>query len=565
MDPEDNRASTSPLGPSDWKRQCICSFCLVVVVLVSLSFLGVLLQSEVNIATGSSSPVERISWQLNREDYFQGRLIQSWWCSNSSNMMAGTFEKSEACIRQLTGKSSLQLKMRTNERSPNVWTRKHSNAHLLQEKYNHKEHDESKRESGPAQVFFHWCVQFKMANGSLSLALSGYCLESSNRCLISATSSHLDVWHLFMACENKQKGMLFHQEGAPTSATAPAGSHPSACLVVPKLGEASEGGMERSTHVTSEEADVIEANMYPSKEGIGTPSGFPAVKYPTSLNPHPDNLSPDIICKGIRVMLDNNSMWNEYFRCKTEMILTKQGSRMFPYCRFRISGLQPSKKYCLVMDIQPLDNSHYKWTGKSWQVAGKAECQVKSKPFAHPESPSTGQHWMQNPVSFYKLKLTNNISEQEGNTILHPMHRYSPRLHVVQTDKAAKDIKLNGPCVVTFSFPQTEFMAVTAYQNSRFAQLKVDYNPFAKGLKEDGSSSVGLKLKLNSGKDLHKAGGTTTNEHHPVKDSLKCLLANHKPRSSKAMDSKLPASGDLQNSTTSGDQSAAQVPEQSLW
>uniref|UniRef100_A0A8C4HQH8 T-box domain-containing protein n=1 Tax=Dicentrarchus labrax TaxID=13489 RepID=A0A8C4HQH8_DICLA len=207
------------------------------------------------------------------------------------------------------------------------------------------------------------------------------------------------------------------------------------------------------------------------------------------------------ICKGIRVTLDNNGMWNEFFKCKTEMILTKQGSRMFPYCRFRISGLQPSRKYSLIMDIQPLDNSRYKWTGKNWQVAGKAECNVKSRPFAHPESPSTGQHWMQNPVSFYKLKLTNNITDQDGNTILHPMHRYLPRLHLAQTDKAAEDVKLNGPSVVTFTFPQTEFMAVTAYQNSQFSQLKVDYNPFAKGLKEDGSSSRGLKLNFNSAVD----------------------------------------------------------------
>uniref|UniRef100_A0A3B4XBB6 T-box domain-containing protein n=1 Tax=Seriola lalandi dorsalis TaxID=1841481 RepID=A0A3B4XBB6_SERLL len=259
-------------------------------------------------------------------------------------------------------------------------------------------------------------------------------------------------------------------------------------------------------------------------KAIRTSGGLPALKHPTSSNPHSENLSPDSSCKGIRVTLDNNSMWNEFFRCKTEMILTKQGSRMFPYCRFRISGLQPSRKYSLIMDIQPLDNSHYKWTGKNWQVAGKAECHVKRQPFAHPESPSTGQHWMQNPVSFYKLKLTNNISDQEGNTILHPMHRYLPRLHVVQTDKAAKDIKLNGPSVVTFTFPQTEFIAVTAYQNSQFAQLKVDYNPFAKGLKEDVSTSWGMKLKLNSGKDSHKDGGTMTNEQHPVKKSLKSLL-----------------------------------------
>uniref|UniRef100_A0A3Q3XDY2 T-box domain-containing protein n=1 Tax=Mola mola TaxID=94237 RepID=A0A3Q3XDY2_MOLML len=215
-----------------------------------------------------------------------------------------------------------------------------------------------------------------------------------------------------------------------------------------------------------------------------------------------ENLSADSICKGVKVTLDNNSMWNEFYRCKTEMILTKQGSRMFPYCRFRISGLQPSSKYSLIMDIQPVDNSRYKWTGKSWQVAGKAESPVKSQPFAHLESPSTGQHWMQNPVSFYKLKLTNNPTDQEGNTILRPMHRYLPRLHVVQTDKAVKDIKLSGPSVVTFTFLQTEFMAVTAYQNSHFVQLKVDANPFAKGLKEDGNP-WGLKLKSKSGKDSH--------------------------------------------------------------
>ncbi|TMS21242.1 hypothetical protein E3U43_015215 [Larimichthys crocea] len=361
-----------------------------------------------------------------------------------------------------------------------------------------------------------------------------------------------------MASTKKQKGMVFHQERETTPAGAPAGDHPPVLLVVPKPGKASEDGMEQSMCVTNEEAGISgKPNMYPSKEAIRTSGGHPA-----SSNPQSDNLSSDSICKGIRVTLDNNSMWNEFFRCRTEMILTKQGSRMFPYCRFRISGLQPSRKYSLIMDIQPLDNSRYRWTGKSWQVSGKPECHVKSQPFAHPESPSTGQHWMQNPVSFYKLKLTNNIADQEGNTILHPMHRYLPRLHVIQSDKATKDIKLNGPCVVTFTFPQTEFMAVTAYQNSRFAQLKVEYNPFAKGLKEDSSSSWGLKLKLNSGKDSLKGGGTTTSEKHPLKKSLKSLLANHKPRSFKAVDSKPSVSDDLQmKSTTNKDQSTTKVTE----
>ncbi|XP_067335658.1 MAX dimerization protein MGA a isoform X2 [Channa argus] len=352
-----------------------------------------------------------------------------------------------------------------------------------------------------------------------------------------------------MASKKKRKGMVFLQDGATAPAAASAANHPPACSI-PNPGKASESGMEQMIHVMNKGVDIMgKTNIYPLNRGTETFGGLAVVKHPISSKSQSDNLPPDSICKSIKVTLDNNSMWNEFFRCKTEMILTKQGSRMFPYCRFHISGLHPSRKYSLIMDIQPLDNSCYKWTGKSWQVAGKAECHVKSQPFAHPDSPSMGQHWMQNPVSFYKLKLTNNILDQEGNTILHPMHRYLPRLHLVQSDKAAKDIRINGPNVVTFTFPQTEFIAVMAYQNSRFSQLKVDYNPFAKGLKEDGSSSWGLKLKLNSSKDSHKDRDTTTNEQHPVKKSLKSLLANHKPRTSKAVDSKLSVLVNTQNNS----------------
>lgn len=36
----------------------------------------------------------------------------------------------------------------------------------------------------------------------------------------------------------------------------------------------------------------------------------------------------------------------------------------------------------------------------------------------------------------------------------------------------------------TFSFPETSFMAVTAYQNHRITQLKIASNPFAKGFRD---------------------------------------------------------------------------------
>ncbi|XP_075358868.1 MAX gene-associated protein isoform X1 [Mycteria americana] len=218
-------------------------------------------------------------------------------------------------------------------------------------------------------------------------------------------------------------------------------------------------------------------------------------------------LPADCVSGGITVTLDNNSMWNEFYHRNTEMILTKQGRRMFPYCRYWITGLDASQKYILVMDISPVDNHRYKWNGRWWEPSGKAEPHVLGRVFIHPESPSTGQYWMHQPVSFYKLKLTNNTLDQEGHIILHSMHRYLPRLHLVPADKATEVIQLNGPDVHTFTFPQTEFFAVTAYQNIQITQLKIDYNPFAKGFRDDGLNSRPQRdVKQNSNLELEGGG-----------------------------------------------------------
>lgn len=72
------------------------------------------------------------------------------------------------------------------------------------------------------------------------------------------------------------------------------------------------------------------------------------------------------------------------------------------------------------------------------------------------------------------------------------MHRYIPRLHVIPVPSgvmptADKPVVM-GPESITFTFPQTEFMAVTTYQNFRITQLKINHNPFAKGFREDGNN-----------------------------------------------------------------------------
>lgn len=43
-----------------------------------------------------------------------------------------------------------------------------------------------------------------------------------------------------------------------------------------------------------------------------------------------------------------------------------------------------------------------------------ADPDVSKLMYIHPESPITGEQWMQKTVSFHKLKLTNNIADKHG-------------------------------------------------------------------------------------------------------------------------------------------------------
>ncbi|XP_073429336.1 T-box transcription factor TBX2 isoform X2 [Dendrobates tinctorius] len=157
---------------------------------------------------------------------------------------------------------------------------------------------------------------------------------------------------------------------------------------------------------------------------------------------------------------------------------------MFPPFKVRVSGLDKKAKYILLMDIVAADDCRYKFHNSRWMVAGKADPEMPKRMYIHPDSPATGEQWMAKPVAFHKLKLTNNISDKHGFTILNSMHKYQPRFHIVR----ANDIlKLPYSTFRTYVFPETDFIAVTAYQNDKITQLKIDNNPFAKGFRDTGN------------------------------------------------------------------------------
>ncbi|VDQ07343.1 unnamed protein product [Trichobilharzia regenti] len=85
------------------------------------------------------------------------------------------------------------------------------------------------------------------------------------------------------------------------------------------------------------------------------------------------------------------------------------------------------------------------------------------------------------------------------------MHKYQPRVHLIQLSNVIDNDNDKNQDVInsllntitsksldilptenikTFTFPETIFIAVTAYQNQLITKLKIDCNPFAKGFRD---------------------------------------------------------------------------------
>jgi hypothetical protein len=119
----------------------------------------------------------------------------------------------------------------------------------------------------------------------------------------------------------------------------------------------------------------------------------------------------------IQVKLEFKSLWQQFSSICTEMIITKCGRRMFPTFKINITGLEPQSKYILLMDVVPIDDNRYKYNNSEWNVTGKAEPHSFNRFYVHPDSPATGVQWMKQSVLFHKMKLTNNVMDQNGHVI----------------------------------------------------------------------------------------------------------------------------------------------------
>ncbi|KAM4623076.1 T-box transcription factor TBX21 [Discoglossus pictus] len=231
----------------------------------------------------------------------------------------------------------------------------------------------------------------------------------------------------------------------------------------------------------------VGANTYPHEGGDISYSLTPEAGPPQAL-PHS---IPGCQSSGkVHVTLTNYPLWDKFNKHQTEMIITKQGRRMFPFLSFRVSGLEPMAQYTLHVDAVLADQNHWRYQGGKWIQCGKAEGNMPgNKMYQHTDSPNTGAHWMRQEVTFSKLKLTNNKGATNNTSqmvVLQSLHKYQPRLHVTRVQESGS----SEGHTYTFSFPETQFIAVTAYQNADITQLKIDHNPFAKGFRDHCDTQV---------------------------------------------------------------------------
>ncbi|XP_059824623.1 T-box transcription factor TBX19-like isoform X3 [Hypanus sabinus] len=215
--------------------------------------------------------------------------------------------------------------------------------------------------------------------------------------------------------------------------------------------------------------------------------------------------------KQLKVVLEDANLWQKFKAVTNEMIVTKNGRRMFPVLKISVSGLDPNGMYSFLLDFVAADSHRWKYVNGEWIPAGKLEPLTQSCVYIHPESPNFGAHWMKAPISFSKVKLTNKANTT-GQVILNSLHKYKPQVHIV---------RVGGPhrMISNHTFPETQFIAVTAYQNEEVTALKIKNNPFAKAFL-DSKERVSYKESSDDIPGNHHLSYSHTNPSYQYHSAL---------------------------------------------
>jgi hypothetical protein len=94
------------------------------------------------------------------------------------------------------------------------------------------------------------------------------------------------------------------------------------------------------------------------------------------------------------------------------------------------------------------------------------------------------------------------------------MHKYQPRLVIAKLHQNFNGQPLE--IVAEYAAPEMQFIAVTAYQNTKITKLKVKHNPFARGFRRNAASATLLDTEI--GKEATFATATKEDRKRKAED-----------------------------------------------
>lgn len=203
--------------------------------------------------------------------------------------------------------------------------------------------------------------------------------------------------------------------------------------------------------------------------------------------PIKSNKDWELECMGVSIELATRDLWKRFENFDLEMVISKNGRRMFPPLEYDISGLEPTKFYNVFLDFVVTTDHIWKYSDHTWKPNGPAPPEEPSyhpiqRMYVHPQSPSNGETWNKSRVYFRKMKLSNHLhNEREKVVSLRTLLKYQPRLHIVEVSPHNPAIQSN---LRTYVLPKTKFITVTLYHDTDVAQLKINLNPFARSFRE---------------------------------------------------------------------------------
>ncbi|CAL1527380.1 unnamed protein product [Lymnaea stagnalis] len=229
--------------------------------------------------------------------------------------------------------------------------------------------------------------------------------------------------------------------------------------------------------------------------------------------------------KDVTVYLLEADLWKRFNRLGTEMIITKKGRRVFPIPSYALCDLDPEKLYNVTLEIISVDNAIHKFINGEW-MSSKEGVHYYPTPtpgrstYLHPFSPNTGAHWTREAVVFSGLKISNNL-DALGTIVLQSMRKYQMNLVIAE---------LGGHMEVRIPQPETQFVAVTQYQNDQVTQMKIEHNPFANGFRFASNKKDKSKRQSSHSQDTETESDSGPRVVNPSPQRSPSVQSPNKPK-----------------------------------